>query len=134
MNDEMGLSPSDTLDVMTATASNPTMALADLLIGLRERVPLSEARIARATGVDEPTVGAWLERRVAPTGVQAQRVAEVAAFVEEMARNIEGRSLTGWLDGRVDVLDGANPLDEIAAGRYERMIQYALGASNGVFT
>jgi DNA-binding transcriptional regulator YiaG len=134
MKDEMGLSVSDTLAVMTATASTSTMALADLLIGLRERVPLSEAQIARATGAGEQTVGAWLERRVAPTGRQAQRVAELAAFVEEMARNIEGRSLPGWLDGRVDVLDGANPLDEIAAGRYERMIQYALGASYGVFT
>ena len=134
MNDEMELSASDTLAGMTATASTSTMALADLLIGLRERVPLSEAQIARATGADEQTVGAWLERRVAPTGLQARRVAELAAFVEEMGRNIEGQSLPGWLDGRVDVLDGANPLDEIAAGRYERMIHYALGASYGVFT
>jgi hypothetical protein len=110
------------------------MALADLLIGLRERVPLTGAQIARATGAEEQTVGAWLERRAAPTGLEAQRLAELAAFVEEMARNIQGHDLPGWLDGRVDLLDGANPLDEIAAGRYERMIQYALGASHGVFT
>ncbi len=36
--------------------------------------------------------------------------------------------------GNVDVLSGANPLDEIAAGRYEQMMQYAFGLSYGVFT
>jgi hypothetical protein len=52
-----------------------------------------------------------------------------------MARDLRGETLAeSWLDGRVDVLSGANPLDEIAAGRYERMMQYALGLSYGVFT
>lgn len=87
------------------------MALADLLIALRERVPLSEAQIARGTAADEETVRAWLGRRRAPAGEEGQR-----------------------LDGQVDVLDGANPFDEIACGRYERMIQYARGISDGVFT
>jgi hypothetical protein len=120
---------------MTATAFDPTIALADLLIALRERVPLSEGQIARGTGADAQTVRAWLERREAPGGVQAQRLTELVAFVEEMARNVRGETLAGeWLDGEVDFLSGANPLDEIAAGRYERMIQYALGLSHGVFT
>ena len=124
-----------TLTVMTATASAPTMAVADLLIGVRERVPLSEAQIARGTGASEETVRAWLERREAPAGVQAQRLTELVAFIEEMARNLRGETLAReWLDGTVDVLSGANPLDEIAAGRYEQMMQYALGLSYGVFT
>ena len=42
------------------------MAPADLLIGLRERVQLSEAQIARGTGADTETVRTWLERRAAP--------------------------------------------------------------------
>ncbi|MGH7922907.1 MAG: hypothetical protein ACREQM_23615 [Candidatus Dormibacteraceae bacterium] len=111
------------------------MALADLMIALRERVPLSEVQIARGTGADEGTVRGWLERREVPAGVEGQRLVELVAFVEEMARNVQGETLAGWwLDGEVDVLSGANPLDEIAAGRYERMIQYALGISHGVFT
>jgi hypothetical protein len=56
------------------------------------------------------------------------------AFVQEMARNVGGDALAGWLDGAVDVLGGANPLDEIAEGRYGQMIDYALGLSHGVFT
>ncbi len=120
---------------MTAKGPAPTIALADLLIALRERVPMSEAQIARATRAYRATVAAWLERREAPGGLHAQRLAELVAFVQEMALNVRGETLAGWwLDGQVDVLDGANPLDEIAGGRYEGMIQYARGISHGVFT
>jgi DNA-binding transcriptional regulator YiaG len=127
--------PGATLITMTATASAPTMAPADLVIGLRERVRLSETQIARGTGTDENTVRGWLERREPPDGVRGQRLTELVAFIEEMARNLRGETLAGsWLDGNVDFLGGANPLDEIAAGRYESMMQYALGLSYGAFT
>jgi len=56
------------------------------------------------------------------------------AFVQEMARNVRGDALAGWLDGTVDFLGGASPLDEIAEGRYKQMIDFALGLSYGVFT
>ena len=66
--------------VMTATASALTMAPADLLIGLRERVPLSEAQVARGTGAETETVRAWLERREAPGAVHGQRLTELVAM------------------------------------------------------
>ena len=53
---------------MTASGSPPTMALADLLIGLLERVPMTEAQIARATQAEPATIQAWLRRREAPPG------------------------------------------------------------------
>ena len=114
---------------MTTSGSAPTMAPADLLIGLLDRVPMSEAQIARATLADPATIQAWLRRREAPAGLEAQRLTELVAFVEEMARNVPGETLAGWwLDGNIDFLSGANPLDELAAGDYEQMIQYALGS------
>ncbi|MGI8557477.1 MAG: hypothetical protein ACR2ND_04060 [Solirubrobacteraceae bacterium] len=120
---------------MTDSGSPPTMAPADLLIGLLERVPMGEAQIARATQAKPATVRAWLRRREAPTGLEAQRLTELVAFIQEMARNVRGDALAeSWLNGSVDFLSGANPLDEIAAGRYERMIDYARGLSHGVFT
>ena len=119
---------------MTANRSAQTIALADLLIALRQRVPMSEMQIARATRADRTTVGAWLERREAPDGLHAQRLTELVAFVQEMALNVRGDALAGWLDASIDVLGGANPLDEIAEGRYEQMIDFALGLSYGVFT
>jgi hypothetical protein len=63
-----------------------------------------------------------------------QRLTELVAFVQEMARNVRGDALAGWLDGTVDFLGGASPLDEIAEGRYKQMIDFALGLSHGVFT
>jgi hypothetical protein len=94
------------------------MALADLLIGLLERVPMTEAQIARATEAEASTIRLSLQRRKAPAGLEAQRLTELVAFVQEMARNVRGDALAEWLDGAVDVLGGANPLDEIAGGRY----------------
>ena len=95
---------------MTTSGSPPTMASADLLIGLLERVPMSEAQIARATLADPATIRAWLRRRQAPAGLEAQRLTELVAFVEEMARNVNGEALAGWwLDGNVDFLSGGEP-------------------------
>ena len=56
------------------------------------------------------------------------------AFVEEMARNIRGDALAEWLDRDIDFLQGGNPLDELAGGGYERLIQLALGLTYGIFT
>ena len=47
-----------------------TIAIADQLQHLRQRVPLSEGDVARATGADERTVRTWLERTAAPEGVR----------------------------------------------------------------
>ncbi|MGI8558350.1 MAG: hypothetical protein ACR2ND_08570 [Solirubrobacteraceae bacterium] len=120
---------------MTAPPSVPSRAPVDVLIALRKRVPLSEAQLARGTGAGKATVRGWLDHQGTPGELHAQRLTELVAFVEEMARNLRGDTLAeSWLDGNVDFLSGVNPLDETAAGRYERMIEYARGLSYGVFT
>jgi hypothetical protein len=81
-----------------------TMAPADLLIGLLERVPMSEAQIARATLADSETIRLWLRRRQAPAGTEGQRLIELVAFVEEMARNVRAAALAEWLDRDSDFL------------------------------
>ncbi|MFL5862812.1 MAG: hypothetical protein ACJ780_18885 [Solirubrobacteraceae bacterium] len=93
----------------TAPGSPPPMALTELLIGLPERVPVSEAQIARATLADPTTVQAWLRRREAPAGLEAQRLTELVAFVEEMACNIRGDAVPEWLDRDIPFLDDGNP-------------------------
>src|SRR5437763_7661222 len=108
---------------MTTSDSPSTIAPADLLIGLLERVPMSEAQIARATQAGPETIQAWLRRRESPAGLEAQRLIELVAFVEDMARNIHAAVLVGWLDRDIDFLQGANPLDQLACGGYEQLIQ-----------
>ena len=111
-----------------------TIAIADQLQHLRQRVPLSERDVARATGADEQTVRTWLGRTAAPEGVQANRLAELIAVVEEMAFNLKPESLPGWLASNVPALDGEAPADVLAAGGYERVMDLARGLSAGVFT
>ena len=78
--------------MVTTTGSKSTMALADLLIALREPVPVSDAQIARGTARTRKR-RALLGRRRAPAGKEAQHLAEVVAFVEEIARNLDGETL-----------------------------------------
>ena len=121
---------------MTTPASPPTMAPADLLIGLLERVPMSEAQIARATQAEPETIQAWLRRREAPAGLEAQRLIELVVFTVERRwrATFAATPSPSWLDSDIDVLTGGNPLDELAAGGYERLIQLALGLTHSVFT
>ena len=57
--------------MVTTTGSKSTMALADLLIALREPVPVSDAQIARGTARAARKRRALLGRRRAPAGEEA---------------------------------------------------------------
>jgi DNA-binding transcriptional regulator YiaG len=119
----------------TSTATSiGTIALADQLNHVRARVPLSERDVARATGAEQATVRQWIERKAAPMGVEANRLAELIAVVEEMALNIEPDGIPEWLRGEVPALEGETPADVIASGGYQRVIDIALWLSAGGFT
>jgi hypothetical protein len=111
-----------------------TIALADQLNRLRERVPLSALEVARATGADETTVREWFDRKTAPMGASASRLVELIAVVDEMALNVKADSIPSWLGRQVPALHGRAPADVIAAGGYEELMDLAVGLSAGVFT
>ena len=50
---------------------------------------LSEAGVARATGSGRSTVGAWLRGTHQPTVQRLERIAELSALVERLARVME---------------------------------------------
>lgn len=58
-------------------ADTGTIALADQLVHLRERIELGEQDIAKATGADAQTVSAWLSRQAAPAGPSPFRLSEL---------------------------------------------------------
>ena len=124
------------LPVMATSAATNigTIALADQLNHLRARIPLSEEDVARATGVKRAIVRQWIERKAAPMGAQANRLAELIAVVEEMALNIQPEHIAGWLREEVPALGGETPADVIASGGYQRVIDIALWLSAGGFT
>ena len=103
----------------TAPSSIGTIALADQLRFLRERVPLSEADVRAATGAAKETVLAWLERRAAPAGEEAARLSELIAACERLEVSTRPDVIPDWLNRSVPILEGRTPLAAIAAGDYE---------------
>jgi Protein of unknown function (DUF2384) len=79
---------------------------------------LSDGEIATATGAAPSTVRAWLARRNAPSGARAERLAELSAIVERLARVIKPSYIAIWLSRPIEALDNDKPLDRIARGDY----------------
>src|SRR5215204_2469178 len=82
---------------------------------------LSDRDIARATGVGVSTVGAWMRRTRVPTGERAERLAELSAAVERLARVVEPDYIPVWLRKPIIALDDEKPLDVLASGEYRRL-------------
>jgi hypothetical protein len=93
-------------------------AYAEEAIHVHDTGHLSDREIARATGAATSTVREWLARRSAPTGVRAERLAELSALVERLARVILPTYIPVWLNKPVPALDEDKPIDRIAVGDY----------------
>ncbi len=81
---------------------------------------LSDADIARATGVARSTARAWRTGTRNPTGIRAERLIELAALVERLERVMEHSYIPLWLRRPVEALDDRTPLDLLARGQFRR--------------
>jgi transcriptional regulator with XRE-family HTH domain len=90
---------------------------------IREVGHLSDRDIARATGAGVSTVGAWMRRTRVPTGERAERLVELSAVVERLARVIEPDYIPVWLRKPIIALDDEKPLDVLASGEYRRLLR-----------
>jgi hypothetical protein len=88
---------------------------------------LSAADIARATGANETTARAWLRGSRSPSGVRAERLAELSSIVERLARLMQPAYVPVWMRKPVPLLDDDKPLDVIAAGEYRRVSRVLAG-------
>ena len=82
---------------------------------------LSDRDIARATGAGVSTVGAWMRRTRGPTGERAERLAELSAVVERLARVIDPDYIPVWIRKPASALDDEKPIDVLARGEYRRL-------------
>src|SRR5215207_4354270 len=69
-----------------ASATLTTHPLIREAVYLHEIAQLSDADIARATGVARSTARAWLAHTRSPTGDRGERLIELSAMVERLAR------------------------------------------------
>lgn len=104
-----------------------SFAYAEEASHVREIGHLSDVQIARATGAAPSTVREWLAHRSAPTGVRAERLAELSSLVERLARVIRPTYIPVWLSKPVHLLDDEKPIDRIAAGDYRSVAKLISG-------
>ncbi len=88
---------------------------------VREVGHLSDKDIARATGAGVSTVGAWMRRARTPSGVRAERLAELSAMVDRLARVMDPDYIPVWMRKPVAALGDDKPLDVLARGDYRRL-------------
>ena len=106
--------------------SSPVLAPRPLIreaVYLHEIAQLTDADIARATGVARSTARAWLARTRSPTGERAERLIELSALVERLARVMEPSYIAVWLRKPLPALGERKPIDVIAGGDYMRVAE-----------
>jgi hypothetical protein len=104
-----------------------SLAYAEEAIHVHDTGHLSDRDIARATGAAPSTVREWLARRSAPSGVRAERLAELSSLVERLARVIRPTYIPVWLSKPIPALDDDKPIDRIAKGDYRAVARLISG-------
>ena len=97
------------------------VAFADEATHIAELGHLTDVDIARATGAAPSTARAWLAGTRSPSGERAERLAELSALVERLARVMKPEYISVWMRKPLRLLDDDKPLDVIAAGRYREV-------------
>jgi uncharacterized protein (DUF2384 family) len=69
------------------------------------------------------TARAWLAHTRSPTGERAERLIELSALVERLARVMEPSYIAVWLRKPVPALEERKPIDVIASGDYMRVAE-----------
>jgi uncharacterized protein (DUF2384 family) len=117
--------------------SSPALAPPPLVreaVYLHEIAQLTDTDIARATGVARSTARAWLAHTRTPTGERAERLIELSALVERLARVMEPSYIAIWLRKPVAALEERKPIDLIAAGEYRRVAELVSALEEASFS
>jgi len=115
----------------SALASAPLVREA---VYLHDVAQLSDADIARATGVARSTARAWLSHTRSPTGQRAERLIELSALVERLARVMDTAYISVWLRKPVPALREKKPIDLIASGKYLRVAELVSALEEAPFS
>ena len=88
---------------------------------VHDQAQLSDRQIAAATGARPSTVRDWLSGRSAPSGARADRLVELGAMVDRLARVMQADFIPIWLTRPIEALDDEKPVEVLARGDYRRI-------------
>ena len=88
---------------------------------VHDHAQLSDRQIAAATGARPSTVRDWLSGRSAPSGARADRLVELGAMVDRLARVMQADFIPIWLTRTIEALDDEKPVEVLARGDCRRI-------------
>lgn len=101
-----------------------------LLAKRRISTKLDTSRCGRhcpGDGANETTVRAWLREERSPSGIYAERLAELSSGVDRLVAVMPSTYVPVWMRKPVPLLDDDKPLDVIATGDYRRVSRVVAG-------
>jgi hypothetical protein len=80
------------------------------------------------------SVGAWLRGTRSPRGERAERVAELSAIVERLARVMEPDYIPVWLHKPMAALGDEKPIELLARGEWQPLARLISGLESPSFS
>lgn len=103
----------------------------EIVVGL-QRHGVSQTVIAEVTLVDPRSVHSW-KAGASPRRPKYDRLATLRDVVTILDDSLTHRGISQWLDARNRYLDGARPIEILAEGRLDEVIQAATSYAEGSY-
>jgi uncharacterized protein (DUF2384 family) len=94
---------------------------------IRDVGHLSDRQISQAVRAAPSTVRDWFSGRSSPTGIRAERVAELGEIVDRLTRVMEPDYIPVWLSKPVEALGDQKPIQLIRQGKATRVARVISG-------
>lgn len=107
-------------------------SLSALLNSLYETEVIDAADVARVSGAHARSVNRWHTAKAEPRRESEERLLELRAVVDLLRRILRDEAARLWLRSPNPDLGYEKPLDLVATGQYQRVIDLLLALAEGV--
>ena len=107
-------------------------SLAALLDRLYETEVIDTADVARVSGAHARSVNRWHSEQAEPRRDSEERLLELKAVVDLLRRVLRDDAARLWVRSPNPDLEYEKPLDLVASGQYQRVIDLLLALAEGV--
>ncbi len=109
-------------------------SLSALLDDLYDTEVIDTADVARVSGTHARSVNRWHTSKAEPRRESEERLLELKAVVDLLRRVVGDDAARLWLRSPNPELGYDKPLDLVAAGQYQRVIDLLLALAEGITT
>lgn len=107
-------------------------SLSALIDGLYESEVIDTADVARVSGTHARSVNRWHTSQTEPRRESEERLLELKAVVDLLRRVMRDDAARLWMRSPNPDLAYEKPLDLVAAGNYQRVVDLLLALAEGV--